>query len=218
MSATPATAANPMRPGRQFPIGKPVDESVPEPVRQQTSQGYVAPPVRHGQLVVYYPQGIATRNGQLAAVIQTGMRGVVTVRNIGSRQVQDSVPHVGDPRLRKSAESRSSGAWDLTDDDKARISEIETIRRELQVITRAVEGLAAIVEKLRNPPQTEPAPLTPATPESEKQQLLADCKKLGIEVSEKASVERLRKLIAEKVAADAAAATAADVAASVAQS
>lgn len=218
MSTTPAPAVNPMRPGRQFPIGKPVDESVPEPAKQQTSQGYVAPSSRHGQLVVYYSQGIPTRNGQLGAVIQNGMRGVVTLRLIGSRQVVDSVPHVGDPRLKKSAESRSSGAWDLTDDEKARIAEIEVLGRKIELLTRFVEKLSETIEATKPAPVANDAPLTPATPESEKQQLLADCKKLGIEASEKTGVEKLRKLIADKVAADAAAATAADVAASVAQS
>lgn len=154
--------------------------------RVRTSSGYVAPETEHGQIVAYYPHAIANRLPQLAAVIGQGMRGAKNLRILGNRQVVEAVPHIGDPKLRQSAERRANGAWDYTDDHKAHLKEMAEIHESIAAVNAKVDSLLSKMDSQPN----------------ERQALLQQARELGVQITGNPGIEKLKQLIAEKVAAN----------------
>ena len=66
---------------------------------------------------MWYPQGVANRNGKLAFVqkAQHG-RNSIDVFVAGQRvSIFSACPHVTDPRLKLGVDQRENGAWDYTE-------------------------------------------------------------------------------------------------------
>jgi len=81
---------------------------------------YVMPNAERGMPIVWYPQGIANRNGKLAFVqsAQHG-RNSIDVFVAGQRvSTFSACPHISDPRLKLGVDQRENGAWDHTEEWK----------------------------------------------------------------------------------------------------
>lgn len=186
------------------------EQSASPEEQRQTPQGHVAPVVHHGQPVAYFPKAIATRNPAIGVVVQLGMRGAITIRLLGNRQIIDAVPHIGDPRLVGSVDRRENGAWDLTDYDKNRNAELKQLRADLvkacDVVRDLVVQVGNINGQLTGSPVGEPMAASSGTSgqPSEQQQLRAKARELGIAIVGNPGVERLKAMIADHMASAAA--------------
>ena len=88
----------------------------PKDIRNEISN-YVMPAADRGMPIVWYPQGIANRNGKLAFVQSSHHgRNSIDVFVAGQRVSSFSAcPHITDPRLKLGVDQRENGAWDYTE-------------------------------------------------------------------------------------------------------
>lgn len=112
---------------------------------QDEVASYTMPEVSNGLAVVWYPQGVENRSGQLAFVSQAyDGRNNVTLFIAGHRNpLVEAVPHISDPRLQLGPDVRESGAWDYTAEYKAE----NQWRAELDERLTSIEKKISMVEK-----------------------------------------------------------------------
>lgn len=160
----------------------------------QTPAGFVAPKTHHGQPVAYHPNGVRSKNPAIGLVLNNGMRGAVTLRLLGNRQVIEAVAHIDDPRLKESADRRENGAWDLTDYDKARAADLRDLQ---QWVNDKLNLMADTIRKAITKTVAEPVS---GSNKGDREKLLAQAKEMGITITGQPGVEKLQQLISEKLA------------------
>lgn len=111
---------------------------------------YVMPPVRHGQVVAWYPP-TGRQEPESAIVIRVAPRNVHL--STATRGVREAVRHVSDPKLRLNPEQREMGAWDYTDDYKTQLQEFQQIREHIAALQRQVNVL--VTQAARGPSEPE---------------------------------------------------------------
>ena len=98
---------------------------------------YHAPEVRVGETVEWHRTGMRSQRARrgsvspqstLGTVVEVGANGLVSVRLNLNGNIMSCVPHVDDPRLQQSVHQRENGAWEKTEYEKGRDTEMSELR------------------------------------------------------------------------------------------
>ena len=106
-----------------------------------------------GQMVLFYPDGAKTARKPVVAHVYSASRSgqSVQLQKVGSTEVNYSVRHVDDPRLRESEDQRQEGAWDFLEEHyelkrlQAEVEELKSVGggSEVAALRQEVAALKA---------------------------------------------------------------------------
>lgn len=112
------------------------------------SASFKMPPVKKGQMVLWYPAGIRKEDAAAAVVTNVGHDTVclaLVVKDCPTLQPRDGVRHMTDPALTK-ADVQENGGWDYTDET-----------RENQLLQRVVQEMQVVLKDLFEGPKEKVA-------------------------------------------------------------
>lgn len=146
---------------------------------------FTMPEPSPGMPVLWYRQGIKEgRKAEIAFVLSVGNRSIRARTAYG--ELQETVRHIADPKLKENRDQRENGGWDFTDDHYARAAWTADVENKLQAIESRLSKL--LIDSARQ---------SDADSQDNYRSLLQEARNLGCEFRGNPSRKKLEQMIRE---------------------